>query len=178
MPLTGDFSALTKTTTGTVVLTAANSYGGLVPAPTTISAGVLQLGDGVANNGSITGAVPDNATLTIANAGRWASTTPISGSGASTTTAPPARPDLGHVEHLHGRDHAQRRHAPVTSNSDRGPRGRARCHLQRRHAAIRRHLRSRPPAASSTSPPAAYDIDTNGLGVTLAATDRQRRHGS
>jgi fibronectin-binding autotransporter adhesin len=52
--------ALTKTDTGTLVLTAPNTYTG----GTTIAAGTLQLGDGV-TNGSIAGNVTNNAILAL-----------------------------------------------------------------------------------------------------------------
>ena len=54
---TGD---VTKTSPGTVILTAANSYSG----GTTITAGILQLGNGGVT-GSITGPITDNAQLSL-----------------------------------------------------------------------------------------------------------------
>ena len=49
---------VTKTDLGTVILTAANTYTG----GTTISGGILQLGNG-GSSGSVVGAIVDNGTL-------------------------------------------------------------------------------------------------------------------
>ncbi|MPW11763.1 autotransporter protein, partial [Paraburkholderia sp. CNPSo 3155] len=70
--------ALTKTDTGTLVLTGTDTYTG----GTTISTGTLQLGDGT-TNGSITGNVTDNATLAFDPASGTTMTEPgvISGTG-------------------------------------------------------------------------------------------------
>ena len=57
-------SALTIAGAGTVVLTSTNNnYNG----GTTISAGTLQLGDGTASNGAVSGTVTDNSVLVFAN---------------------------------------------------------------------------------------------------------------
>ena len=72
--------ALTKTAAGTVILSNANSYGG----GTTISQGTLQLGDGSANNGSVSGNITDNATLAFANPNVQTYSGVISGNGAVT----------------------------------------------------------------------------------------------
>ena len=69
--------ALTKTAAGTVILSNANSYGG----GTTISQGTLQLGDGSANNGSVSGNITDNATLAFANPNVQTYSGVISGNG-------------------------------------------------------------------------------------------------
>ena len=63
--------------TGTTVLTAADTYGG----GTTISAGTLQLGNG-GSAGSVTGNVTDNAALAIDRSDTFTFGTVISGSGA------------------------------------------------------------------------------------------------
>ena len=54
---------LVKLGENTLTLTTANTYGG----ETDIEDGTLQLGDGVANNGSVAGDIIDNAILTFAN---------------------------------------------------------------------------------------------------------------
>ena len=66
-----------KTGAGTLVLTGSNTYSG----GTTITAGTLQLGDGVSSNGSIARSVTDNATLTFANPAAQTFSGAIKGSG-------------------------------------------------------------------------------------------------
>ena len=73
----GATGALIKSGAGTLVTTAANTYGG----GTTISAGTLQLGDGT-TAGSITGDVTDNGTLAFNNPGTTTFAGVISGTGA------------------------------------------------------------------------------------------------
>jgi fibronectin-binding autotransporter adhesin len=68
---------LTKNGNGSVTLTTANDYTG----GTTINGGTLQLGDGVANNGSVAGAIANNAVLVISNASAQTLNNNISGSG-------------------------------------------------------------------------------------------------
>ncbi len=67
---------------GTTVLTNADTYTG----GTTITAGALQLGDGSANNGSVTGAIVDNASLIIADPTSQSVSNTISGTGSLTKT--------------------------------------------------------------------------------------------
>lgn len=76
--LGGGVIALTKTGSGTIIFTGANTYSG----GTTINEGTLQLGDGATNNGSVTGNITNDGTLTFANptAQNYAGT--ISGSGS------------------------------------------------------------------------------------------------
>jgi autotransporter-associated beta strand protein len=62
---------------GTLALFAANIYSGT----TTIGAGTLQLGDGVNNNGSVSGAIVDNGLLVVANPKAQILANPITGSG-------------------------------------------------------------------------------------------------
>ena len=78
----GSGRSLTKTTSGTVVLAAINAYS----AGTTITDGILQLGDGNIS-GSISGTIANNATLVL-NPGSTAVTVGgiISGSGALVKT--------------------------------------------------------------------------------------------
>ncbi len=75
------------TATGTIILSnPSNSYGGTV----TISGGTLQLGDGVANNGSLGGNIVDNAALVFANPSLQSFSGNISGSGTLTMNGPGA----------------------------------------------------------------------------------------
>ena len=76
---------ITKSGSGLLVLSANDTYTGT----TTISSGTLQLGDGVANNGSV-GAIADNAVLTFANPNAQTYSGAISGSGLSTIAGPGA----------------------------------------------------------------------------------------
>ena len=62
--------------TGTLTLTGAFYTGG-----TTISGGTLQLGDGVANNGSVVGNIVNNAALAFADPSSQSYSGAISGSG-------------------------------------------------------------------------------------------------
>ncbi len=66
--------------TGTLTLAASNTYTG----GTTVSAGTLQLGDGVANNGYVQGNMLNNATVAFANPAAQTYSGVISGSGALT----------------------------------------------------------------------------------------------
>ena len=74
---TNQTGALTKAGAGTLTLTGANLYTG----GTTISAGTLQLGDGSALNGSVSGNITDNAALVFANPNAQSYGGVISGSG-------------------------------------------------------------------------------------------------
>jgi len=76
--LTGSMG-LTKTGAGRLTLgnTGVNTYAG----GTTISAGSLQLGDGVSVNGNLPGSIFNNATLIFANPTAATSTSVLSGSG-------------------------------------------------------------------------------------------------
>ncbi len=75
--------AVTQVGAGTTTLIAANSFTG----STTISAGALQLGDGLSQNGSVSGAIIDNASLVIANPNAQIVGNTISGSGTLTKNA-------------------------------------------------------------------------------------------
>jgi autotransporter-associated beta strand protein len=75
-------SGLIKTGSGTLTLSATNIFTGT----TTISAGTLQLGDGVNNNGSVSGAIINNGTLVVANPNAQIFANVITGTGGFTKT--------------------------------------------------------------------------------------------
>jgi autotransporter-associated beta strand protein len=74
----GGSGSLTQSGTGTLVLAGANGYTGV----TTVSAGTLQLGDGLANDSSVVGNIVDNAALVVADPGDVTLSGTISGSGS------------------------------------------------------------------------------------------------
>ncbi len=73
-------ASLNKSGTGTLTLLNANTFAG----GTTISAGTLQLGDGSANSGSVTGNISDNGVLAVANPTAQTISGVISGTGILT----------------------------------------------------------------------------------------------
>ena len=73
---------LTKLGTGMLTLAANNAYSG----NTAVSGGTLQLGDGVANNGSVAGNIVNNSALVVANPASQFFTSVVSGSGSFTKT--------------------------------------------------------------------------------------------
>lgn len=75
-PVSG-LCSLTKSGTGHLTLTAANTFSG----PTTVNEGTLQLGDGVVD-GSLSSAISNNASLAYVVASAQTAPGPISGSGA------------------------------------------------------------------------------------------------
>ena len=77
--LAGDQGVM-KIGPGTLVLTASNIYSG----GTTVSAGTLQLGDGLADSGYVQGNIINNAALIFANPAAQTYTGTISGSGPLT----------------------------------------------------------------------------------------------
>jgi fibronectin-binding autotransporter adhesin len=77
-PIGTGSGALTKAGTGTLVVSAANTYAG----DTTISTGTLQLGDGVANDGSVAGNIVNNGSLMFAKVSNQSYSGNISGSGS------------------------------------------------------------------------------------------------
>ena len=74
----GSSLTLTSSSAGTMEMSGVNAYTGT----TTVNGGTLQLGDGVANNGSVAGNIIDNSTLTFANPIAQTYSGVISGSGA------------------------------------------------------------------------------------------------
>jgi autotransporter-associated beta strand protein len=70
--------SLTKFGSGILILSGTNTYSG----GTTVSGGTLQLGDGVANNGSVPGNISNNAALVFANPAAQTFSGTISGSGS------------------------------------------------------------------------------------------------
>ena len=70
--------SLTKIGNGSLTLTNSNTYTG----GTTVSAGTLQLGDGVVNNGYVQGNIFDNGTLAFANPAAQSYVNAISGNGS------------------------------------------------------------------------------------------------
>ena len=75
--------ALTKSGNGTLTLTAANTYSG----PTTVSAGMLQVGDGT-TDGSLTSAITNNASLVYNVASAQTAANTIGGSGVVSKSGP------------------------------------------------------------------------------------------
>ncbi len=77
-------TALFKTGNGQLTLDTSNNFSG----GTTINDGVVQVGDGVADNGALTGGVTNNSTLIFATPGTLSSAASISGSGMVIETGP------------------------------------------------------------------------------------------
>jgi fibronectin-binding autotransporter adhesin len=75
-------SGLIKNGSGTLTLTATNTYAG----GTTISDGTLQLGDGATRNGLLSGTIVNNGTLVVANPTAQLFANTITGSGGFTKT--------------------------------------------------------------------------------------------
>ncbi len=73
---------LIKNGNGTLTFAADNTYTGA----TMIGAGTLQLGDGVNNNGSVSGAIVDNGLLVVANPNAQLFGNPVTGSGGFAKT--------------------------------------------------------------------------------------------
>ena len=75
---------VTKIGLGKLTLAGSNTYAGL----TTISAGTLQLGDGLTANGSVTGNILNNAALAFAPVSGQVYAGQVSGSGSMTMAGP------------------------------------------------------------------------------------------
>ncbi len=80
----GEVSGLNQTGAGTMVLTATNTYTG----NTTVSGGTLQLGDGIAKNGSVVANIVNNSTVVFANPAAQLFNGMVSGGGNLVKTAP------------------------------------------------------------------------------------------
>jgi autotransporter-associated beta strand protein len=78
----GGMSGLIKNGSGTLTLTATNTYTG----GTTISAGTLQLGDGTTRNGFVSGIITNNGAIIIANPTAQIFANTITGNGGFTKT--------------------------------------------------------------------------------------------
>ena len=79
--------SLTTTGSGSLlILAGSNTYSG----GTTITAGTLQLGDGLLSNGSVAGTITNNATLAFANVSAQTFSGVVSGSGALGMSGPGA----------------------------------------------------------------------------------------
>jgi fibronectin-binding autotransporter adhesin len=97
-------SGFTKQGSGTMILTANNTYGG----NTTISGGILQLGNG-GTTGMIAGNVVNNGVLAFNRSDNITFAGDISGSGAVAYMGPGIG-DVDRYQHLHGRHGDHRRH--------------------------------------------------------------------
>ena len=96
--MSGAGSELVKVGNGILVLTGSNTYTG----GTTIAAGRLQLGDGIANNGYVAGNITNNAMLVFANPAAKPIHGAISGAGMVFKSGPGTL-DPGQHEHLYRR---------------------------------------------------------------------------
>lgn len=82
----GEVSGLNQTGAGTMVLTATNTFTGNA----TVSGGTLQLGDGVAKNGTVMANIVNNSTVVFANPAAQLFNGMVSGSGNLVKTGPGA----------------------------------------------------------------------------------------
>ena len=132
--LSGAGSRLVKIGSGILTLTGSSTYSG----GTTIAAGRLQLGDGLASNGYVAGNITDNSLLVFANPAARTFSGAISGAGTVIKSGTGADP--GQHEHL------QRRHGDLRGNRPPGlglghpQRGLGRQPDRRRHAGPQRLL--------------------------------------
>ena len=177
--------SVAQTGGGTLTLSGSNTYSG----GTDIEGGTLQLGDGVANAGSVAGDILDNSALAFANPGAQTYSGVISGSGRCMWMA--RRADAQRQQRIQRRDGHRRRDAAIGRRRGQRRLGRRRhsrqlrvglrqsrrTDLQRRHQRQRRGVCGRP-GALTLSGSNTYSGGTDIEGGTLQLGDGVANAGS